>query len=93
MSFIPNAATTLSANSSTAALNAGATFTGTAADVSQFASVVVACLTDQSGTLYFDDVDYLIKIPARTDICPRVLASSANNIQAKVSYRIIKVKE
>ena len=47
----------------------------------------------QYGTLYFDDIDYLIKIPARTDIVPRIQSSSANNLVAKVSYRIIKVKE
>lgn len=47
----------------------------------------------QYGTLYFDDVDYLIKIPARTDIIPRILTSSANNMTAKISYRLIKVKE
>jgi len=46
----------------------------------------------QFGTLYFDDVDYLIRIPARTDLIPRVLVSSANNMVAKVSYRLIKVK-
>lgn len=47
----------------------------------------------QYGTLYFDDVDYLIKIPARTDFIPRILVSSANNMVAKFSYRLIKVKE
>lgn len=47
----------------------------------------------QYGTLYFDDIDYLIKIPSRTDIIPRITSSSANNLVAKVSYRIIKVKE
>jgi hypothetical protein len=46
----------------------------------------------QFGTLYFDDVDYLIKIPALTDFIPRVLTSSANNIQAKLSFRLLKVK-
>lgn len=44
----------------------------------------------QFGTLYFDDVDYLIRIPEKTDFCPRIIAASANNLQAKISYRIIK---
>lgn len=47
----------------------------------------------QYGTLYFDDVDYLIKVPARTDMIPRILTASANNLVAKFSYRLIKVKE
>jgi hypothetical protein len=47
----------------------------------------------QYGTLYFDDVDYLIKVQARTDMIPRALSSSANNLTAKFSYRLIKVKE
>lgn len=34
----------------------------------------------QFGSLYFDDVDYLIKIPARTDIMPRIVTSSTNNL-------------
>jgi hypothetical protein len=46
----------------------------------------------QFGTLYFDDVDYLIKIPERVDIIPRIVTSSANNLVAKFSYRLIKVK-
>lgn len=46
----------------------------------------------QFGTLYFDDVDYLIKIPERVDFIPRIVTSSANNITAKFSYRLIKVK-
>lgn len=41
-------------NSSTAALNAGITFTGTATDVSIYPSVVVALKTDQDGALYVD---------------------------------------
>lgn len=45
----------------------------------------------QFGTLYFDDVDYLISIPAGTDIIPRITASSANNLVAKFNYRLIKV--
>lgn len=47
----------------------------------------------QFGTLYFDDIDYLAKIPERTDIVPRIVTSSANNLQAKISYRFVKVKE
>lgn len=46
----------------------------------------------QFGSLYFDDIDYLIKIPSRTDIMPRIITSSANNLSAKISYRVIKVK-
>ena len=46
----------------------------------------------QFGTLYFDDVDYLVKIPERVDFIPRITTSSANNLSAKFSYRIIKVK-
>jgi len=46
----------------------------------------------QFGSLYFDDVDYLIKIPSRTDFIPRILNSSANNLVGKFSYRLIKVK-
>lgn len=46
----------------------------------------------QFGSLYFDDVDYLIKIPSRTDFIPRILNNSANNLIAKFSYRLIKVK-
>ncbi len=41
-------------NSSSAALNAGQTFTGTGADVSTYSSVVVACKTDQPGMLYIE---------------------------------------
>jgi hypothetical protein len=47
----------------------------------------------QYGTIYFDEIDYLVKIPERTDIIPRILTSSANNLSAKISYRFIKVKE
>jgi len=45
------------------------------------------------GALYFDDIDYLIKVPPRTDMCPRIIYSSANNLAVKVSYRLIKVIE
>lgn len=46
----------------------------------------------QFGSLYFDDVDYLIKIPSRTDIMPRIVNVSANNLVGKFNYRLIKVK-
>lgn len=46
----------------------------------------------QFGSLYFDDVDYLIKVPSRTDIMPRILTNSTNNLTAKFTYRLIKVK-
>lgn len=46
----------------------------------------------QYGTLYFDDTDYLIKIPERVDFIPRIITSSANNLSAKYSFRILKVK-
>jgi len=44
------------------------------------------------GTLYFDDIDYLIEIPAGTDIIPRVKFVTNNNTTVHVSYRIVKVK-
>lgn len=46
----------------------------------------------QFGQLYFDDVDYLIEIPALTDMIPRITSASVNNLSVKVSYRFIKVK-
>lgn len=46
----------------------------------------------QFGSLYFDDVDYLIRVPSRTDIMPRIINNSANNLVAKFTYRLIKVK-
>ena len=46
----------------------------------------------QFGSFYFDDVDYLIKIPERTDIIPRISSASANNLAAQISYRILKTK-
>lgn len=46
----------------------------------------------QFGSLYFDDVDYLVKIPSRTDFIPRILTTSANALTAKFQYRLIKVK-
>lgn len=47
----------------------------------------------QFGSLYFDDVDYLIEIPERVDIVPRIVSASANNLSAKLSYRFVKVKQ
>lgn len=47
----------------------------------------------QFGSLYFDDVDYLIRIPSGVDFIPRIITSSTNNLSAKFSYRLIKVKE
>lgn len=46
----------------------------------------------QFGSMYFDDIDYLIRIPERTDIMPRITFSSGNNIACQYSYRIVKVK-
>lgn len=46
----------------------------------------------QFGSLYFDDIDYLVKIPQQVDIVPRILTASVNNLSAKVSYRIVKIK-
>lgn len=46
----------------------------------------------QFGSLYFDDIDYLIKIPARTDIVPRLTNASANNLIGKFAYRFVRVK-
>lgn len=45
------------------------------------------------GALYFDDVDYAIKVPALTDIIPRVTTVTANNTNIHVSYRIMKIKQ
>ena len=46
----------------------------------------------QFGSFYFDDVDYLIRVPSRTDIMPRIIATSTNALSAKFQYRLIKVK-
>ena len=46
----------------------------------------------QNGTLYFDDMNYTVKIPSQVDFIPRVVTSSANNLGIKVSYRLLKVK-
>jgi hypothetical protein len=45
----------------------------------------------QQSSLYFDDVDYLIRIPALTDIIPRIVTCTANNVSSQFSYRLIKV--
>jgi hypothetical protein len=45
---------TIAANSTTTPLASGATFTGTWTNCAFFSSVVIACLTDQAGTLYVD---------------------------------------
>lgn len=46
----------------------------------------------QFGTLYFDDTDYLISIPERTDIIPRIITASTNGLSAKISYRLLQVR-
>ena len=48
--------------------------------------------TFQQGSFYFDDVDYLVRIPERVDIIPRITSCTANNVSSQISYRIIKVK-
>lgn len=48
--------------------------------------------TLQQGSFWFDDVDYLVRIPERTDMIPRITASSGNNISCQISYRLVKVK-
>lgn len=48
--------------------------------------------TLQQGSFWFDDVDYLVRIPERTDMIPRITASSGNNISCQLSYRLVKVK-
>lgn len=47
----------------------------------------------QFGTLWFDDIDFLIKIPSQTDIMPRIINSSANAIVGQFTYRFVKVKQ
>jgi hypothetical protein len=47
----------------------------------------------QSGNLYFDDVDYLIRVPEKIDLIPRITASSANNMIPKVSYRVLLTRQ
>jgi len=45
------------------------------------------------GSLYFDDIDYLFQIPARTDLIPRITFASANNLEVQTSYRLVLVKD
>jgi len=45
------------------------------------------------GSIYFDDVDYLIKFPAGTDFIPHIETVGNNNTSIHISYRILKVKE
>jgi hypothetical protein len=49
-----NLAVVSTGNSSTTILNASATFTGKYEATENFPSVIIACLTDQEGTLYVD---------------------------------------
>ena len=46
----------------------------------------------QYGSLYFDDIDYLVKVPQQVDMIPRIVTSSTTNLVAKVSYRFAKIK-
>jgi hypothetical protein len=46
----------------------------------------------QFGSLFFDDIDYLVKIPQQVDFMPRIVLSSANNLAVKFSYRLLKIK-
>lgn len=46
----------------------------------------------QYGSLYFDDVDYLVGIPERTDFMPRIVNASANNLIGQFEYRLLKIK-
>jgi hypothetical protein len=46
----------------------------------------------QYGGLFFDDVDYLRKIPQQTDIIPRITNASANNLVGKFVFRFMLVK-
>lgn len=46
----------------------------------------------QNGTLYFDEMDYTVRIPQQVDFIPRIITSSVNNLGIKVSYRLLKVK-
>lgn len=48
--------------------------------------------TLQFGSLYFDDVDYLVRIPQQTDLVPRITSASTNNLLCQFTYRLIKVK-
>ena len=50
-------------------------------------------ITLNFGSLYFDDIDYLFAIPARTDFIPRVITSSTNSQGVQLSYRILEYKQ
>lgn len=52
MTYVPNAGTTISENSTTTPLNAGATFTGAWVDVSAFPTIIPVLSTDQNCTYY-----------------------------------------
>jgi hypothetical protein len=54
MAYLPNINKTSTLNSTSTLLNAGATFTGTAEDVSKYNSVILAAKTDQDGSLFID---------------------------------------
>jgi hypothetical protein len=49
--------------------------------------------TFQQGSFFFDDVDYLVRIPQRVDLIPRIISCTANNVSSQISYRLIKVKD
>lgn len=46
----------------------------------------------QFGSQYIDPVDNIIRIDEQTDLMPRIIRSSTNNLEAKFSYRVILVK-
>lgn len=46
----------------------------------------------QYGGLFFDDVDYLRRIPQQTDIVPRITNASANSLVGKFVFRFMLVK-
>lgn len=46
-----------------------------------------------TGSFWFDDVDYLTRIPAGTDIMPRITSCSANGVQVQFTYRFIRVTQ
>lgn len=47
----------------------------------------------QFGALFFDDIDYLLVIPARTDLIPRITYCSTNNLSVRFTYRLIRIKD
>ena len=49
--------------------------------------------TAQYGMIYFDDVDYLIRLPSQVDLIPRITSSSSASATAvTASFRVMKVK-